>query len=70
MKRCEVLAGILAASTYGCLTAQSLDPAIGGGPSFSPSGPNAEHYGSAEGFPVRRPPGGPENRVGAFSHLG
>jgi hypothetical protein len=29
MKRREVLAGIVAASTYGRLTAQSLDPASG-----------------------------------------
>ncbi|HUK10728.1 MAG TPA: hypothetical protein VLX09_22850 [Stellaceae bacterium] len=56
MKRRELLAGIVAASTYGRLTAQSLDPASGGGPSFSPSGPNAEHYGFTEGFPVHRPP--------------
>jgi len=69
MKRREVLAGIAAASTCRPLIAQNLNPASGGGPSFSPSGPNAEHYGFAEGFPVRRPPDDPENRVGAFSHF-
>jgi CubicO group peptidase (beta-lactamase class C family) len=47
-----------------------------GGPIFSPSGPNADHYGAAENYPIRDPalgfvPGNPlqpKYRVGAFSH--
>jgi CubicO group peptidase (beta-lactamase class C family) len=47
------------------------------GPLFSPSGPNAELYGAAEGFPVadaslRVQPGEPHQRtyrVGAYSHF-
>ncbi|MFI5011873.1 MAG: serine hydrolase domain-containing protein [Hyphomicrobiales bacterium] len=46
-------------------------------PVFSPSGPNAELYGAADGFPVPSPllarlqgnPFEPKYRVGAFSHL-
>jgi CubicO group peptidase (beta-lactamase class C family) len=48
----------------------------GAGPVFSPSGPNAEHYGAAEAFPIADPllahqpgtPLEPKYRVGAFSH--
>jgi CubicO group peptidase (beta-lactamase class C family) len=46
------------------------------GPVFSPAGPNAEHYGSTQAYPVpgqwaRRQgnPYPPEYRVGAFSHI-
>jgi CubicO group peptidase (beta-lactamase class C family) len=47
------------------------------GPSFSPTGPNAELYGAAEGYPLpdiveARRLGGPwepKYRVGAFTHL-
>ena len=47
-----------------------------GGPIFSPSGPNADHYGAAENYPIKDPalgfvPGNPlqpKYRVGAFSH--
>ena len=46
------------------------------GPLFSPSGPDAAHYGAAEGYPIADPalgfhPGAPlepKYRVGAFSH--
>ncbi len=46
------------------------------GPAFSPSGPDAAHYGAAEGYPIAdpalaHPPGAPlepKYRVGAFSH--
>jgi hypothetical protein len=44
----------------------------GDGPIFSPSGPNADRYGAAEGHPVRRPlnnPDAPQYRVGQFSHF-
>ena len=47
------------------------------GPIFSPSGPNAELYGAADGYPVPDPmlarlqgnPYEPKFRVGAFSHF-
>src|SRR5437763_15954278 len=47
------------------------------GPVFSPSGPNAELYGAAEGFPIADPalrvqPGEPHQRkyrIGAYSHF-
>lgn len=47
------------------------------GPVFSPSGPNAEHYGAAENYPLKDTslpftPGNPltpKYRVGAFSHF-
>src|SRR5260370_4614647 len=46
------------------------------GPACSPSGPDAAHYGAAEGYPIAdpalaHPPGAPlepKYRVGAFSH--
>ena len=49
----------------------------GVGPIFSPSGPNAELYGGADGYPVPDPilarlqgnPYEPKYRVGAFSHF-
>ncbi len=49
----------------------------GVGPIFSPSGPNAELYGAADGYPVPNPilarlqgnPYEPKYRVGAFSHF-
>ncbi len=48
------------------------------GPIFSPSGPNAELYGAADGYPAPDPmlarlqgnPYEPKYRVGAFSHFG
>jgi hypothetical protein len=47
------------------------------GPVFSPTGPDAERYGAAEGFPISNPalpvqpgnPSEPKYRVGAFSHF-
>src|SRR5215472_10102885 len=49
----------------------------GAGPTFSPSGPNAELYGAAEGYPIAdrslaHQPGEPyqiKYRVGAYSHF-
>jgi CubicO group peptidase (beta-lactamase class C family) len=49
----------------------------GAGPVFSPSGPDAEHYGAAEGYPITDPtlarqpgePRDPKYRVGAYSHF-
>ena len=47
------------------------------GPTFSASGPNAQTYGAAEGYPVPDPatarrqgnPWEPRDRVGAFTHI-
>jgi CubicO group peptidase (beta-lactamase class C family) len=55
----------------------SEDPESGAGPVFSASGPDAELYGAAEGFPVpsflqavlQGNPYKPKYRVGAFSHF-
>jgi CubicO group peptidase (beta-lactamase class C family) len=52
------------------LSAGSLPAAAGSGePSFSPLGPDADHFGAAEGFPVRRPIEEAGHRVGGFSHF-
>jgi CubicO group peptidase (beta-lactamase class C family) len=82
LTRREVLAGLAAAATYGAgrdnfAIAQPLGAAENsGGPVFSATGPNAELYGVAEGYPVPGPlarrqgnPYEPRYRVGAFSHL-
>ena len=55
----------------------SMVPESGAGPVFSATGPDAELYGAAEGFPVpsfpqavlQGNPYKPEYRVGAFSHF-
>jgi hypothetical protein len=47
------------------------------GPTFSPTGPDAELYGAEERYPIpglaearrRGDPGEPKSRVGAFTHL-
>src|ERR1700737_5505017 len=73
-----VLAG-LAAGVCGVTVAGTVrDIAVaevGSGPTFSPSGPDAELYGASEGFPVPDPslarrqgnPYEPRYRIGAFS---
>jgi CubicO group peptidase (beta-lactamase class C family) len=75
-----VLAG-LAAGVCGVTMAGTVrDIAVaedGSGPTFSPSGPDAELYGASEGFPVPDPslarrqgnPYEPRYRIGAFSHF-
>jgi CubicO group peptidase (beta-lactamase class C family) len=83
--RRKALAGF--AATAACVLAGNsvaAGPASSGsaaetciGPTFSPTGPDAEHYGAAEGYPVPEPvaartrgnPWEPKYRVGAFSHL-
>ena len=83
--RRKAVAGFAASAT--CVLASSglsADPALNGvvtgachGPSFSPTGPNAELYGAAEGYPVPDPvkarlqgdPWESKYRVGAFTHL-
>jgi CubicO group peptidase (beta-lactamase class C family) len=81
ISRRTVLAGFAAAAVCGPAVAGSDDRAsskadASAGPTFSPSGPNAERYGAAEAFPIADPllvyqPGAPlepKYRVGAFSH--
>ncbi len=84
--RRAALAGVAAAAAYGAargnfaIAEPASDPAAaenGGGPVFSATGPDAELYGAAEGFPVPDPglarqqgnPYEPKFRVGAFSHF-
>ncbi len=84
--RRAALAGAAAAAAYGAARASSAiaEPANGpaavetsAGPVFSATGPDAERYGAAEGFPVpgslrARLQGNPyklKYRVGAFSHF-
>ena len=81
VSRRAALAGfaITAASVY-AVAGQVSDSTPGensAGPTFSPSGPNAELYGAAEGYPVAdlslaHQPGEPHQikyRVGAYSHF-
>lgn len=80
LSRRAALAG-LAATAYGSAMAGSMVEAMAAendaGPVFSPTGPDAERYGAAEGFPISNPalpvqPGNPyesKYRVGAFSHF-
>jgi len=78
LSRREALAGLAASCTTGFTGSMSDSRAAEnvGGPVFSPSGPNAEHYGAAENYPIKDTalgcvPGNPlqpKYRVGAFSH--
>jgi len=64
-------------SAIGEQASDSMSGRKGAGPVFSPSGPNAELYGAADGFPIAdhslaRQPGDPyqvKYRVGADSHF-
>jgi len=51
-----VLAGIAAASilrpAVAAMAGSDAPPKDDGGPVFSASGPDAEHYGAPEGFPI------------------
>ena len=78
VSRRTALAALAAASGF-AMAGPIPDSATAGddpGPVFSPTGPDAELYGAAEGFPIanpalRYPPGNPltpNYRVGAFSH--
>jgi len=81
ISRREALAGLVATAACGPAIAETIaDSAAtgnGAGPTFSPTGPNAELYGAAEGFPVpsflrarlHGNPYEPNYRVGAFSHF-
>ncbi len=84
VSRRTALASLAAVAAYGAARDGSAGPASptgaagnGDSPGFSPTGPNAELYGAAEGFPVADralvvQPGNPHEpkyRVGAFSHF-
>jgi hypothetical protein len=86
LTRRPALAGAAAAAAYGAAGAglAIAEPANGpaavdtsAGPVFSATGPDAERYGAAEGFPVpgflraqlEGNPYNPEYRVGAFGHF-
>src|ERR1700747_2738406 len=86
LSRRKALAGL--AATAACLSAGrqcvAAEPALSGataencaGPTFSQTGPDAQLYGAAEGYPIpdvvrarsQGSPWEPKYRVGAFSHL-
>ena len=79
--RRAALTGLAITAAYGSAVAEQVSDSvrgeIGAGPIFSPSGPNAELYGAAEGFPIAdwslaHQPGEPHQikyRVGAYSHF-
>ena len=81
VSRRAALAGFAIAAASGSAVAEQvydIKPGENGaGPIFSPSGPNAELYGAAEGYPVAdlslaHQPGEPHQikyRVGAYSHF-
>jgi CubicO group peptidase (beta-lactamase class C family) len=79
VSRRTALAGFAMAATCGSTVGQSVADtnATSAEPVFSPSGPNAEFYGSEDGFPIPSPlqallqgnPFEPKYRVGAFSHF-
>jgi hypothetical protein len=85
LSRRATLGSLFAAAAYGAFTGNSTfaepirnhdEPTNGVGPVFSETGPHAELYGAAEGFPVpgfwarlQGNPYEPQYRVGAFSHF-
>ena len=81
VSRRAALTGFAITAAYGSAVAEqapdSMSGENGAGPVFSPSGPNAELYGAAEGFPIAdhslaHQPGEPyqvKYRVGAYSHF-
>src|SRR6516165_2289620 len=81
VSRRAALAGFAIAAASGSAVAEQVSDSKpgenGAGPIFSPSGPNAELYGAAEGYPVAdlslaHQPGEPHQikyRVGAYSHF-
>jgi len=74
VSRRAALAGLAATCGAGLIRRASAEEA---GPNFSPTGPNAELYGAAAGYPVPNPakarwqgnPWQPADRVGAFTHI-
>src|SRR5205807_5372567 len=81
VSRRAALTGFAITAAYGSAVAEQVSDSMSGedgaGPAFSPSGPNAELYGAAEGFPIAdyslaHQPGEPHQvkyRVGAYSHF-
>src|SRR5271165_1796623 len=81
VSRRAALTGFALTAAYGSAVAEQVSDSMSGengaGPVFSPSGPNAELYGAAEGFPIAdrslaHQPGEPHQvkyRVGAYSHF-
>jgi len=79
VSRRAALAGFVASAASSALSEAAPDATAekAAGPVFSPSGPNAELYGAAEGFPIADPtlrvqPGEPHQRkyrIGAYSHF-
>ncbi|MDR3537894.1 MAG: serine hydrolase [Acetobacteraceae bacterium] len=70
ISRRQTLAGVVAAAVGGPAIAGTTAAAEDcGGAVFSPGGPDAGHYGAAEGFPVSQPWLEPKYRVGSFSHF-
>jgi CubicO group peptidase (beta-lactamase class C family) len=81
VSRRAALAGLAITAAGGSAVAEQVSDGTSGenaaGPMFSPSGPNAELYGAAEGFPIAdhslaHQPGEPHQvkyRVGAYSHF-
>jgi len=81
ISRRVVLGGLGAAAAYryanGQPVAETRTTETSPDPIFSPAGPDAAHYGAADGFPVPSPavariqgnPFHPKYRVGAFSHF-
>jgi hypothetical protein len=81
VSRRTALAGLAITAAAGSVIAEQVSDSTSGdngaGPVFSPSGPNAELYGAAEGFPIAdhslaHQPGEPHQvkyRVGAYSHF-
>jgi CubicO group peptidase (beta-lactamase class C family) len=75
ISRRSALTGLALAAAYGPRATGQV-PGNGPGPGFSPSGPNAAHYGEREGYPIAdrslavQPgdPYDPKYRVGAYSH--
>jgi|SRR5581483_9409328 len=74
ISRRATLAG-LATSVIGGAARGETAPQAAAGPVFAPSGPDAERYGAAEGFPIAVPlrvnqPGDPPDKykIGAYSH--
>jgi Beta-lactamase len=81
VSRRAALAGLAVTAAGGSAVAERVSNSTqgdnGAGPTFSPSGPNAELYGAAEAFPIAdyslaHQPGEPyevKYRVGAYSHF-
>lgn len=75
ISRRATLAGLAASLVSGAAPGEAAGGDTETGPVFAPSGPDAERYGAAEGFPISVPlrvnqPGDPPDKykIGAYSH--